>query len=391
MATENRENDRPETEEDRFAAAVEAERVAKEQAKAEKPAPAAEARTDTAAAPTEGQPQRPRDESGRFAPTPPPFEGYDKLDPKAREYVDRLRGDHDGLRRKLIRSQNDIRDRDKALREYASGTRKPATQGARATEAPVASRNNPTPTPQQQQADTKAWEAYRAQYPDDAKAFEELVKAREAELGRKLSEVEQRLARIDEIESKLSTVSDVAARYEAREQESVKAEGRGYFDQAAPNWEYLAGWKDEQGRPVPREEQAYAPDFQAWLDAIRDHSPSVADMYEAQLEHHDPRIVAKVWQDFNRDYHEATGAPHPMLQRRNGNEETRPRAPENPVQQRREAARNDVNPRPSGSAGGGRVNPVPNDRRYSPRSAEEEAFAAAVSGDNMQRWRGLRT
>lgn len=389
MATENRENDRPETEEDRFAAAVEAERAAKEQPKAEKPAPAAEAREAEAPA----QDNRQRDPAtGQFqrqAPTVP-FDGYDKLDEKARAWVDSMRTEHDGLRRKLIRSQNDIRDRDKALREYATGTRKPATQGARAAEAPVASRNNPTPTPQQQQADTKAWEAYRAQYPDDAKAFEELVKAREAELGRKLSEVEQRLARIDEIESKLSTVSDVAARYEAREQESVKAEGRGYFDQAAPNWEYLAGWKDEQGRPVPREEQAYAPDFQAWLDAIRDHSPSVADMYEAQLEHHDPRIVAKVWQDFNRDYHEATGAPHPLLQRRNGNEETRPRAPENPVQQRREAARNDVNPRPSGSAGGGRTNPVPNDRSYSPRSAEEEAFAAAVSEGNMSRWRGLR-
>ena len=153
MATENRENDRPETEEDRFAAAVEAERVAKEQAKAPAAATAPQSRdnsADAAATPPQDQPQRPRDESGRFAPTPPPFEGYDKLDPKAREYVDRLRGDHDGLRRKLIRSQNDIRHRDKALREYASDTRKPATQGARATEAPVASRNNPTPTPQQQ-------------------------------------------------------------------------------------------------------------------------------------------------------------------------------------------------------------------------------------------------
>jgi len=383
------ETERPKTEEDLFAETVEAARAAKE-------APAAPAEAQPSAPVAEAPPARTtepvRDEStGQFrgskpAEPPPPFEGYDKLDPAAKKWVDSIRGDHDGLQRKYLRSQNQLREREARLRQ-AEGRNNRPTQPASAPQP----RNTPAPATTAADA-TKAWEAYKKQFPDDAQALEERIAASEAALGRKLTEVEQRLARIDEIEKSLQPIRETAARFQSREQEEAKAEGRGYFDQAAPNWEYLAGWKDEHGNRVPPEEQVFAPDFQAWLDAIEEHSPGVAEMYKGALEHHDPAIVAKVWQDFNRDYAEATGAPHPMLQRQNnGGGESRQRAPAtDPVQQRREAARNDVQPRPAGSPGGARPGPAP--QTYSPRSAEEEAYAAAVSNPEAQKfWRGLRT
>lgn len=382
------ENERPKTEEDLFAETVEAARAAKEAPVEAKPAPAAEAPAPQPQArasepvrdPNTGQFRR--DDGGKAPPAPPPFEGFDKLDPAAKQWIERTLGEHDGLQRKYVRSQNQLRQREQALRE-ALGTGKPRpTQPITQRQPDAPAPGSPAPTAEA----AKAWDAYKAQFPDDAKALEERIAATEGKLGRKLTEIEQRLARLDEMEQALKPVRETAARFEAREQEEVKAQGRGYFDEAAPNWEYLAGWKDEQGNRVPPEEQAFAPDFQAWLDAIRDHSPSVADMYEAQLAHHDPVIVAKVWQDFNRDYAEATGAPHPMLRRTT--DDNRPRAPVNPTQQRREAARSDVQPRPAGSPGGTRPAPAP--QGFSPRSAEEEAFAAAVTADNLRHWRGLR-
>lgn len=384
MATEN---ERPKTEEDLFAETVEAARAEKA---AEKPQVAASPAPDAADTPPQRTTEPVRDEStGQFrgskpAEAPPPFDGYEKLDPAAKKWVDSMREGHDGLQRKYVRSQNQLRQREQALRQAEGRNTRPTQQ------APTPQVRS-TPAPGNTAAEAKAWDAYKAQFPEDAKAFEERMALTEGNLGRKLTEIEQRLARIDEIEKSLQPIRETAARYEAREHEAAKADGRGYFDQAAPNWEYLAGWKDENGNRVPPEEQAFAPDFQAWLDAIEEHSPGVAEMYKGALEHHDPAIVAKVWQDFNRDYAEATGAPHPMLQRQsNGGGESRQRAPAtDPVQQRREAARNDVQPRPAGSPGGARPGPAPRD--YSPRSAEEEAFAASVSAENMSRWRGIRT
>src|SRR5262249_6910584 len=149
--------------------------------------------------------------------------------------------DHDSLQRKLGRSQNQLKERERRVWEYENGRRQPPSS----RQAPPAPRSDaPAPAPAATPAEAKAWEAFKAQFPDEAKAYEERIATTEAALGRKMTEVEKRLERIAEIEKELGPIKDFAARQQAREHEEHKAEGRGYFDQAVPNWEYLAGWKD---------------------------------------------------------------------------------------------------------------------------------------------------
>jgi len=357
----------PLSEEDRFAATVEAARAAKDTLATEaKPPPTAAPTPNTEGA----QPERARDPAtGKFLSTdakPPaaaPFDGYENLPEAARKYLDKLQNDTKAAQNRAAAAQRDL----ERARRQAPPPRTPPQPQARA----------PAPAPQPRA--TPKWDAAKAEYPDFFASLEERMAATEAEQGRKLTALEQQQVKLDQ---QLQETRQIADRFQAREAEERKTHTREVLDTLSPEWKRTAGWVDDDGNAIHPDQQVFRPEFQAWLDAL---PPSVRAIKEAQLEHDDPHVLGSVFQEFDRDYAEAMGwtGNRPDA---NGNTATPAR---DPVAARRADALNDRQPRPNG--GSPKRDPAPRPGDMSRGDAEEAAYLASIQPENMQRWRGLRT
>lgn len=310
--------------------------------------------------------QRTRDETGRFAKEPPPFEGYDKLDPEARKYIDRLTQERK-------RDQNRAQDAQRRLAQ---------AQSARPQQPPRAPQPQPRPaaTPEQPPKLEK-WKKVETEFPEFHASLEERIAATEQGLGRKLSAIEAQQAKLDQQLQETRTIAD---RFQQREEREHRESARNRLDEWSPNWRKTAGWEDENGNPVPRERQAYTGEFQAWLDAHADYVPGIHARMLEDLASSDPDRLGAVFRKFDEDFKKATEAETPAGEQ--GNNAT-PRA--NPVVQNRDQALRDRPVRPNGGV------PAPDpsqmnrpDARY---ATEEAEFAAiALNKSALERWRGLR-
>lgn len=369
--------DAPATEEDRFAAAVEADRTARAEAKAETaPAPPAapapgvnRPSNDRQALPTEGE-GRARGPDGKFLPAgatggkPEPFEGYSALPDAQRAAVDKLLQDNERAKSRAAAAQRDLE---------ASRRRTPQQQ-----RPPQPSRTAPPPVPPQQPRVLPKWDAAASgEYGETFASIEERIAYGEQALGRQLTGIEQKQL---ELAQQLQETRDIAARFEYREAEERKTHTRARLDELSPSWQKTAGWIDDNGAAVPEDQQVFAPEFDAWLNAL---SPKVKAIRLAELADDDPDVIGSVFQRFDADYAQAMGWPS------NGAGPGSTATPRNPVTERRAAALNDTQRRPNG-AGPPKRDPaslVPATRM----DTEEAAFAAAVTPDNMKQWRGLRS
>jgi hypothetical protein len=391
MATENQPGAgaAPMSEEDRFAevaAAVDNTREQERKQEAKPPAapenrpnPQPEARGAGGGA-GDGQPTgdgRVRGPDGKFAPKPPPFEGFDQLPKAQQDYILSLQ-----------------RERDRATNGYATTQRElEALRRTRQQPPPPKPQPQPSakPEPSQQQPPTPRvlpkWEAGKKEYPDVYDSLEERVAAAETDLGRKLTATEERLAKV---EQDLQETRQITSQYQADKAVEHRTQLRGYLDEVSPHWRRTAGREDDDGNPIPKEQQKYRPEFVAWMEA---QPPVMQAMLKAQLKHSDPVLLGDVFQRFDRDYAAAMGWYGEG--QGGGGRENAPRQP-NPPPNPRRTALSDVQPRPGSGGAAPRAGGAETDDDAPAWDREEAAFAATATPQNMARyrqgggWRGNR-
>lgn len=205
------------------------------------------------------------------------------------------------------------------------------------------------------QTKAEAWEAYKAAFPDEAKAVEEYQARMTAELGGKLNPLEQRLK---EHEEKLS-------RFEQMAQEAESEQIQEHLDEVVPDWRIIAGWETPDGKPGNQE---WHPEFQAWLESMPERKRG---QYQELLGSRDPDDIASAIGDFKRDYYLA------LLEEESA-------APPQQASRTRLAATRDVMPSATGSG-------LSSYGRNTAQSHEEREWVEATTGDYMNRWRSART
>lgn len=206
------------------------------------------------------------------------------------------------------------------------------------------------------QVSAEAWEAFKAMYPDDAKAVEQRQAQFAAEIGGKLTPLEQQLK---EQAEKIQRFEQMA---QEAENESIVAT----LDEAVPDWKRIAGWENEDGSEGSRE---WHPEFLAWQESL---PTRIRAQYEEALNSRDPDDIAFVINMFKRDYllllqEEESAAPQQHQQ-------ASPRA----------AALRDVMPSATGNSLG-------STGRQQAMTAQEREWIEATSGDLMNKWRNAKT
>lgn len=292
------------------------------------------------------QPQEPENQAPAPAvATDEPFEGFSQLPESARaqftatmEKAQKFEQELAQQRRQYGALSGRVPALQRQLDEYKKRT------AAAPSSAPVA------------QTKAEAWEAYKAMFPDEAKAIEERQAQIAAELGGKLSPLEQRLK---EHEEKLT-------RFEQMAQEAENEQVMGYLDEQVSDWRIIAGWETPDGKPGDHE---WHPEFQAWLDSMPERKRG---QYEELLSSRDPDDLVSALGDFKRDYYLA------LLEEESA-------APQQQTPSPRLAATRDVMPSATGNGLGS------SSSRAGPMTAEERAYVEATTGDLMNRWRSAKT
>lgn len=270
--------------------------------------------------------------------TPPeadePFEGFNALPPAAQEKFREHLSKADTLAQELAQQRRQYG----ALAGRLPGLQRQLDEYKRTAAAPSSAKPQ---TP----AQAAAWDAFKAQFPEDAKAIEERQALLAAEFGGKLDPLERQnkelLTRLERIEQQA--------------QAAENAEIQETLSEHVPDWKILAGWETPDGQEG---DHNWHPEFQAWLDSL---PPRVRGNYEEGLGSRDPSDVVFVMNAFKRDYilalqdEEEAGGYQPTLQ-----------------QSRRQQALNDVTP----SGGGRNLAAQPN--RSGMHVSEEDRYAAAV-------------
>jgi len=268
---------------------------------------------------------RARDEKGKFAPKPEPFEGFSKLDPKIQEQINALQ-----------------KERDRYKGDYAAvAGRLPGVQ--REVETLRARLQQPQTTEQKTQTQvdindllkSEKWKLYESRYPEDAEGvrsgFQEMMNnlvSRFSDSANPLNE------KVQQIESRLGEL-------DARE---LKAKGREIMTQLSekhPEWMKIAGWEDDDGNLIPDDgRRKWHPWFQAWKDSL----PTLMQRnYDQMTSSMDVQAIDYVLSHFKRDVEAA--------QSQQGTDE---------LSQRRAEALRDTSPRPSRSGSEPSNNPFEN-------------------------------
>jgi hypothetical protein len=370
----------PLTEEDRFSEVAEAVDNTREQERKappvrETPPPAAEGGDQGGQGGAQdrgGGVPRVRDPAtGKFAPEPEPFAGFNALPKEQQDYIRKLRREHHSATTGYSTAQREL----ETLRRTRAQPPRPA---------PNASQPPPPDPSKQPPAKPKLekWEARAKEFPDDYASIEERIAASESELGRSLTAQETRIAKL---EQEVQETRRVTSQYQADKAVEQRTRTKGYLDEVSPAWRYTAGWEDENGNPIPKGQQKLRPEFDAWLQA---QPPKIRLVLQAQLDHDDPELIGDVFQRFDRDY-----AAVLDWQEQHGGQASRGTHPQPPPQRpappsRRQAALTDVQPRPGSGGAAPRAEPAPVEGSAFDR--EEAAFDAATNDQNLRRWRGQR-
>lgn len=285
--------------------------------------PAAEPIRETTPAPVQAETQpadtRPRNPDGTFAPQARgdapatteaaprlPFDGFDKLDPAAQAQFNRLLGERDDFKLRYTRLNGEYRR--VAQRQNGSGResqpvqqqpRSGATQVGQAAQDARQGTQALQPGPQREalQRQIDAWEKHAHDYPDDAKAIEQRLGKLADDMaqglaGPLLQEINGLRGQLEELRGGYQTMLDERA-------ERISHEHQQTLDQVAgDNWRQIAGWEDENGNPIPREQWDWHPEFQAWVNG---HDPDEANEMWDRLSNKSPRVVGSLIAAFNRE------------------------------------------------------------------------------------------
>jgi hypothetical protein len=210
----------------------------------------------------------------------------------------------------------------------------------------------------------KKFEEYQQRFPEDAEAIKELLESIKdevkpsKELPDKIAQLEQRL---NERESR-----DAA--------QIVAKETTARLSKDHPDWEQIAGWKDDSGNPVPQHEQKWHPWFNAWLS---DQLPEIRADYEAKLGSTNAAHISHIFTLFKRDAQHAVDA--------NGETASNPSTDAgSTTAQRRAEALQDPSPRPSRSGAERTSNPFMPESSDAERRREALAFYDQFRAGKLQ-------
>lgn len=268
-----------------------------------------------------------------------PFEGFSQLPETVRSRFTETWEKTKALERDLSDSR----------RQYgALNGRVPALQ-RQLTELQKRTAAAPSSAPAQTRAE--AWEEFKRNWPEEAKAHEERQAQIAAELGGKLDPIASELKELREWREKVQEQMIEAENEQIREE----------MTELIPDWRVIAGLEDRDGNELELDQNGRAqmhPEFKAWVAA---HPAWKRDAYVVALNSRDPSQMAAVFTDFKRDYHDA-------LVEEEAAQQSTP-----PVQGRRQQALRDVTPT-------GGVNGLA-DRSNAPlgHMSEEEQYAATVA------------
>lgn len=296
----------------------------------------AAAQAQDSAPPQEGQQTPPQE-----APAAEPFEGFNALPETVRQRwaeADSQRKKYETDLAQARREVSALKGKVPYLERELAGYRKP-----KPAQAAPASASKP------QQMNAEAWEAYKAQWPEEAKALEQYNARLAAEFGGKLDPLSQQQKELAE------RLERIEQRAHQAESESIQSE----LEELVPDWQVIAGWVNPDGSEGDGQ---WHPEFAAWLDSLPER---VRGMHEESLNSRDSAGIAYVLNSFKRDY----------LLALQDEQAARPVAP---AAHSRVAALRNVTP----GAGANGLADRPNLTGY---MSEEDRYAAAVS-QYADRW-----
>lgn len=270
-------------------------------------------------------------------PVTEPFKGFRDLPPESQEYIKNLQTREQESTTNYTRMLNRI----PAMQREVENLRKQTAQ-------PVSEQRT-----QDVAKSLKKFEEYKARFPEDAEAVQELLDSIKdevkpsKELPDKVAQLEKRLDQREQQEATQRAAAQTTAR----------------LRQDHPDIDVIAGWKDDQGNSVPPEKQKLHPWFSAWL---QDQPPEIQADYDAKLRGFNPVLIGHIITQFKRAAQSAMDA-NPQADAPND---------KTPVAQRRAEALQDPSPRPSRGGAERTSNPFATDTSDSGR---REAVAAYFS------------
>ena len=182
-------------------------------------------------------------------------------------------------------------------------------------------------TQQKVAASLKKFEEFKARFPEDAEAIQELTDSLKSQLNESTNPLTNKLA---QLEARVSEY-DAKLRAEAAQREADR------LSDEHPNWRRIAGWEDDEGNTVPAQQRKWHPWFTAWKSAL---PPEIQADYDAKLSQANATLIGHVLSHFERDVQahlQASGQQRPDAV--GGGD----------VSQRRSDALRDISPRPSRS------------------------------------------
>lgn len=244
-------------------------------------------------------------------PAPEPFAGFNDLKPEMQAEFRRMQGERDylkGQHASLIGRVPGLQREVETLRQQL------ARPQANVTQANVA-------------ASLKKFEEYKARFPEDAEAIQELTDNLQSKLANSTNPLTDKVA---QLEARVSEY-DAKVRGDAAQREADR------LSTEHPDWRRIAGWEDDQGNYIadPKARQ-WHPWFTSWKSQL---PAEIQADYDAKLSQPNSVLIGHVLSHFERDVkqHMAASGDSP------------PAAGATDVSQRRSDALRDISPRPSRS------------------------------------------
>lgn len=262
---------------------------------------------------------KPRDETGKFAPAPEPFEGFNDLDPKVQKYFKNLQSSHNKL-------QNDY--------SAVAGRVQPLQREMQRLQQQLEAPKQAPGQGQKQVNDflkSDKFKDYESRFPEDAQAIREGFQNVVDHFSSQLADSGKPLA------DDLAQVKAKLGEYEQERRNEAARKETDRLNEAHPDWKHIAGWVDDDGNDVSEPNaRKWHPWFTAWQNGL---PSSVRSSYDRLLAEASAESIGYVLTQFKRDvmaHEEASG-------------QKRPDAPESDVAERRSEQLRDISPRPSRS------------------------------------------
>lgn len=272
-----------------------------------------------------GKVDKPRDDAGKFAPAPEPFEGFNDLDPKIQRQFKNLKQERDKYQNdyKAVEGRLQPLQREyQRLQQHLEAPKQTGTQGQKKVDDFLTS---------------DEFKDFAERYPQDALGIKKGLQETVDQLRSEVADSSKPLA------EKLTQVEAKLGEYE-RERESVAAQKQlDRLNDTVPSWKLIAGWEKEtdDGKVISVDDPAQRV-WHPWFDAWRGQLPhSVRHSYDQLLNEASADSIGHVFTMFIRDVEAHQAA--------SGQQQADDVGGSSAVQERRSEQLRDISPRPSRS------------------------------------------